>query len=176
MKTSKARIGKFDGMVESMPESRHRRDPVDRAGQRHSVQALAEELGDKEIPEGWQMTFWKPDRDKQAELETELIRSQTEAHTGEDGSRVCSRCGRALSGNDFFVSMMGHGLFCKNEEECVAKAIEVLRDDSSDMDVKCERCRQGLRGRGFRVVSRGTRLVCENFEECDEGVADLIGA
>ena len=89
---------------------------------------------------------------------------------------MCSRCGRALSGNNFFVSMMGHGLFCKNGEECVAKAVEVLRDDSSETDVKCEKCRQGLRGRGFRVVSRGTRLVCVNFEECDEGVADLIGA
>ena len=121
------------------------------------------------------MTLGKPHRDKQANIEAELIRSQTEARAGGDGSRVCSRCGRALSGDDVFVSMMGHGLFCKNGEECVARAVEALRDDSSDMDVKCERCRQGLRSRGFRVVGRGTRLVCGDAEGCQAQVASPMG-
>lgn len=108
----------------------------------------------------------KLDAEEQADLEAELVRSQVEAHLGEDGARECSRCGCLLLDNGFSVSLMGHGLFCNDWVECVARAVEVLRDDSLDMDLKCDKCRQGLRGRGFRVVSAGTRLECEDAEEC----------
>ena len=112
--------------------------------------------------------------DEQVDLEGEQVQSQIDVYTREDGSRVCSRCGRALADGDFLVSMMGHGLFCKNGVECVDKAVEILGDDSTDMDVKCERCRQGLRGRGFRIMSRGTLLVCANAEDCGARVISLV--
>ena len=38
----------------------------------------------------------KLDAEEQADLEAELVRSQVEAHLGEDGARECSRCGCLL--------------------------------------------------------------------------------
>ena len=114
------------------------------------------------------------DRDEQADLEGELVQSQIDVYTREDGTRACSRCGCVLQDNDFFVSLMGHGLYCKNRVECAARAVEVLRNDSVDKDVKCERCRHGLRGGGFRVVSNDTVLVCANAEDCRARVESLV--
>ena len=114
------------------------------------------------------------DRDEQADLEAELIESQIEVYTGEDGTRACTRCRRVLHGDDFYVSLMGHGLYCNKRVECAARAVEILRDNSEDRDVKCERCRQGQRGHGFRVVSNGTVLVCANAEDCQARVVSLV--
>ena len=57
-----------------------------------------------------------------ANAESEAVEGQIEVHAGPDGSRRCARCAVALESDALLVSLMGNGLFCRDTEECVARA------------------------------------------------------
>lgn len=113
--------------------------------------------------------------DEMAEIEARAIRGQVASHTRPDGMRICSRCGGKLAGDDFFVSLMGRGLFCIDGEACVDRALALLADPESDFEVRCERCLRNIRSLVFGARGLRGRVFCADSADCDAAVAVLYG-